>query len=165
MGLRWPDAVRPILENESLPQDLLISAFNATDEHWWVAAGSYGGRVITNHYTFPYYAEPLVELSYGTLARELARARQRVDTLLHGVDALRWGETPQGRAYDTAWRRDLNRTHPQDRMEFDKLYEYDLLNNAAEFCSLYWLQGGMQTKAPNRYKWAQAHLSAHPQTK
>ena len=162
MGLRWPDVLRPILENESLPQDLLIAAFNATEEHWWTE--SYGGGVITNHYTFPYYAEPLVELSYGTLAHELARARQGVDTLLHGIDESRWGETPQGRAYEAAWRKDMRTAHPQqDRMEFDKLYEHDLHNNAAAFCSLYWLQDGMQTKAPNRYKWAQAHLNAHPE--
>ncbi len=46
MGLRWPDAVRFILESEKLPYDLLYRMADQSSDSAWVPGGAYGGLVI-----------------------------------------------------------------------------------------------------------------------
>ena len=178
MGLRWPDAVRPILEDETLPHDLLYIAATTTSRNLRTE-GAYKEGVITS-YDAPSSgrSERKVEMSYAILAHNLAHARQGADAMLHGVDELSWEETPQGEDYKAALRRDLARVRRRGgglNLDDFHLYQDSVSENAAEFCAIYWLQGlniwyrarvlhqdDIQEGAPNRYRWAKKYLDAHP---
>ena len=173
MGLRWPDAVRFILEEELMPHDLLCST--GVDLLDRFVAGLYGGH----HISIINTPKDRNALTYGIFAHELAHARQHAVAIMHGVDSplgSNWGDTPEGRAYEKAWKKDLeevpknNWLGPLDKSDY---FDQNLHENAAEFCSFYWelkigstawnyeltRDGGIQARAPNRYKWAETHLN------
>ena len=167
MGIRWPDAARFILENETLPHDLLCVLAFETKENWW-AEGSYGAMLVM---IYNFHPERVGEIFFGVVFHELAHARQDAIAILHNNGSTRdWVDTPEAQAYEAAWKKDLLGVPNKDRMTFDKFYRDDLVENAAEFCSLYWRQNirvfylkDLHLKTPNRYKWAETHLQAKVQ--
>ncbi len=172
MGLRWPNAVRFILETEKLPYGLLYGIGDRSPDPVLARGGFYGGLHIALYHS----SEDKGRLSYKTLMHELAHARQHAVAMLHGYDhwrTLSWNNTPEARAYKAAWERDLEEIPHKDwlgTLDKSDYYESNLLENAAEFCAMYWkletgmtgeetLNGGIQKRAPNRFKWCQKYLA------
>ncbi len=169
VGLRWPDAVRFILETETLPHDLLC--IRALPNRW--VAGTYSPSMVVTLYNNP---EEKGEMRYSVLMHEIGHARQHTDAILHGTSYLNnfnWDNTPEGKAYKVAWEKDLEEI-PRERwlgtLDKSDYYGSYLHENAAEFCSMYWhirlgiigeesFLGGISKRAPNRYKWCQEHLA------
>ena len=171
VGIRWPDAVRPVLESELLPHDLLliIGPFVRT----------YGYYSFT-HQMIGVFNEPedKVELNHGTLLHELAHARQDAVAIMHHGNATgSWRDTPEGREYKAAWEKDLAEI-PRNlwlgHLEDSDHYKENLLENSAQYCFLYWnfnsgmqheyhliRDGGIPARTPNRYKWCQKYLKVH----
>ncbi len=172
MGLRWPSAVRFILESEVLPHDVLCTR---GIPHRGVA-GTYSPSMVVTLYNKP---EDRGRISYGTLIHELAHARQHAAAIQHGMSYLNqfnWRDTPEGRAYKVAWEKDLEETPHEnwigglDTGDYFGLYLHE---NAAEFCAMYWAlktgkrawnyevtrDGGIQKRAPNRYEWCRQYLN------
>lgn len=174
MGVRWPDAVRFILEEELLPYDLLcVMGIRLPNPTKLGKSGDYG-NLLVRVFNFP---ENKNELSYGTLAHELAHARQHAVAISHGSsDISHWEHTPEGKAYAKAWKKDLKEVPSKDwigTLDKSDYYDSNLIENAAEFCSYYWGMeigydawnyeitrgGSIQVRAPNRFKWCQEHLN------
>ena len=181
MGLRWPDAVRFILNSEMLPHDVLCIA-TLRPQFTPSRPGAYGGMQVT-------VVNSLDEegrLSYALLAHELAHARQHAVAMQHGGDSTsHWKNTPESRAYKRAWEKDLKEPPIERRLDGDgnllpNLYLLDsstylqtnMLENAAEFCAVYWMVGtgvdvyfdgdpvqGLRRRAPHRFRWAEEHLN------
>ncbi len=169
MGLRWPDAMRFILENETLPHDVvLVHALRQPHHELEKVGGEYENMVITM-FNPP---ETRGRLWYSTTAHELAHARQ------HAIagSVRGWRNTSDAGAYNRAWKADLQQfsKNPFDGLFFDTSaqYENNLTENAAQYCTEYWrLQGGynfyeaadpvqeLRTRSPNRFKWAETHLN------
>ena len=178
VGIRWPDAVRFILEEELLPHDLLCTiGIKSPNPKELGVSGLYGDHVVSvinppersNEYSWDFKNY----LSYGVLTHELAHARQHAVAIVHGGSSTNdWGNTPEGKAYEEAWKKDLSEV-PRKKWigTLDKNEYYtDLLENAAQFCSYYWKVGnewsyevtsggGIQARAPNRFKWCQKFLN------
>ena len=179
VGIRWPDAVRFILEDEPLPHDVLLSVHPATR----TIAGGYGSHEVLI-YNRPEYHN---EIAYSVLLHELAHARQHAVALLHGFTVpshysgtKNWKNTPEGKAYREAWEKDLEEI-PRDlwlsTFDGNEYFATSINENAAQFCYYYWktatgegqllpleivLNGGLQKVTPNRYKWAETYLNTHP---
>ena len=172
MGIRWSDSVRFVLENETLPYDLLcILAFRP--QEGWRTGGTYGEMRATVYNIHPRRSG---EFFFAVLLHELAHARQHAIALLHGGEHTRdWENTPEAQAYRAAWEKDVVGVPSKDRMRIDKsdYYKDDLLENAAELYSMYWQFeiGGdpayeesrddsiLRAKASNRFKWCQKYLN------
>ena len=178
MGLRWSDAVRFILNNETLPHDVLcIETLRMPDQMARATSGLYGDMVVQNVNRI----ERKGDIGYGTLAHELAHARQHAIAVVHGGSHARdWERTPEGQAYREAWEQDLQNAPRGFHLPDDsEQYRHDLLENAAEFCSHYWqlrfgiglgyrheggyqdndILRGLKQRAPNRFKWAETYLN------
>ena len=171
MGLRWPDAIRHILESETLSHDPL-----------WIMTLRQGGRPVSGLYsskegviTIVNTIERKGKINYTILAHELAHARQHAIAVTHGgSNSRQWENTPEARAYKQAWEKD-RREAPGELylVDGDDHLSATLLENAAGFCEFYWtLRLGvddyedglspalsMRTRAPNRWKWAETHLN------
>ena len=180
MGLRWPEPVRYVLENETLPHDPLGIITPETDRY---AAAVYGGRGVIYIFDRPHRPG---YLSYSILIHELAHARQDAVSVLNGFDYFGdWYNTPEAKAYKVAWQKDL-RNIPLDTATGKGLYLIDnhshfnasLHENMDEFCTFYWdmISGidvysersfppfispveGARRRAPNRFKWAETYLN------
>ena len=167
MGLRWPDAVRFILENETLPHDVLCIRATIASADFAVATYSFDGLI-----TLYYAPGEEDDINYGTLSHELAHARQQA---IAGSFITRdWENTPEAKAYRQAVERDQKEA-PEAFYYIDTSDRLasDLLENAAEFCSFYWdvkttgadfYDDGdplwsLKTRAPNRFKWAEKYLN------
>ena len=179
MGLRWPDTVRFILEDEPLPHDLLcVMGIVVSDPTKLGASGLYGGHtvLITNppersgKYSWDYKNI----LSYRTLTHELAHARQHAVAIMHGGSTTSdWKNTPEGKAYREAWEKDLEEI-PYDlwlgTLDKSDYFKSNILENAAEFCAMYFevglewnyeitRDGGIRERAPNRFQWAETYVN------
>ena len=172
VGLRWPDAVRFIIENELLPHDLTCTIGVESPP---TRAGSYGGGELSI-INPPEYRN---NLTYGTFFHELGHARQHAVAIMHGVDngpsGFDWENTPEGKAYERAWAKDLKEIPSDHWLSLDEgdYFSSSSRESAAEFCALYWgleigndawdfwatWGGGIEKRAPNRYKWAEKHLN------
>ena len=175
VGLRWPDAVRFVLENELLPHDLLLVLSARSPE--WDAAGLYSPRMHVE--ILPARANP-GRVRYDVLFHELGHARQHVDSILHGVNEVHiayWTDrTPEAKSYQRAWDKDLQEVPP----DFYGLYIIDdndhyssiAHENSAELFSCYWqiasgpdwyqdgdVLEGLRRRAPNRMKWVENYLN------
>lgn len=167
MGIRWPDPVRFILEDETMVHDVLHIV--APPEPGRPATdGAYGGRgmIITEFNSEKY----LGELYYSVLAHELGHARQHAVALANGGDSIKhWENTPEAKAYQRAWEADLR--YAEGLHHDDQWYYDDIWENNAEFVSQYWLVkmqgtyygneswGEFKERAPNRFKWAETYLN------
>ena len=173
VGLRWPDAVRFVLENELLPHDLLLVL--GTKSPGWSPA-SYSPRM---HVKLRPTHERRGSISYGYIFHELGHARQHTDSILHGVNEVHsayWTDrTPEAKSYQRAWDKDLREVPPDwhglylidDHGHFDIAHE-----NSAELCANYWwvvagyslfhdadMLAGLRRRAPNRMKWVENYLN------
>lgn len=173
MGLRWPEPVRFILKSETLPHDpLCTTAIELPNQIGVGAAGTYNGA--SGVITVINVPEWQGELDYGVFAHELAHARQQAVAMQHGNSNIdHWENTPEAQAYRVAWEKDLAEIPFKDwvgTLDKSDYYTTDLLENAAEFCSYYWMRdrvafyeivrgGGIQKRSPNRFKWAQTYLN------
>ena len=171
MGLRWPDAVRFILDSETLPHDpLCIMTLRTPDQEAIAVSGFYADMLITAINPL----ERIGELSYGVLAHELAHARQHAVAMQHGSSNIdHWENTPEAQAYRRAWEKDLIEAPGMLYiLDESEQYQKDLLENAAQFCAVYWTAGtgvdeyfdgdpvqGLRKRAPNRFKWAETYLN------
>ncbi len=174
VGLRWPDAVRSILESEPLPHDLFLVIGPAFVDHGeGMTFGTYGSHEVGVYYAFP---EEEGEIYHPVLIHELAHARQHAVAIMHGDNSLfDWEKTPEGKEYQAAWEKDLAEIphkHWIGTLDKSEHTESDMLENAAEFHVYYWdveregnlgvheatRDGGIRARAPNRYKWCQKYL-------
>lgn len=178
MGLRWPEPVRFVLENETMLHDpLLVETPRISDQE--ALSGYYAHMVI-------YEANPSERrgnaergaLTYSTILHELAHARQHAVALLHGGDYIgHWDNTPEAKAYRAAWGKDLREIPGKGLYLVDQAGYTSLLENAAEFCDQYWSLGlgrdrylarnirgiepiqDFRERAPNRFRWAETYLN------
>lgn len=172
IGQRWPDEIRPILENTLVVYDLLWYEDSITLQG--IARGTYSDssgviRVnagIINEYHTPDPAYSLL----GTLAHEIMHAHQHalfsVDGSADDSPVLWETDTPEGRAFA--------RAREKDWEEFGKVPVLDTIShnlwlneNAAEVAAYYWItypraehnpQEGLETTAPHRFRWAEEWL-------
>ncbi len=178
VGIRWPDAVRSILESEPLPHDLLLTigpAFFYDDDSGLMTAGYYIGHVASVYYTFP---EEEGRIYHPTLVHELAHARQHAVAIMHGDNSLfDWEKTPEGKEYQAALEKDLAEIpykHWIGTLDKNEYLGSSMLENAAELYVMYWYfgieeflggsetpgDGGIRARAPNRFKWCQKYIRA-----
>lgn len=176
MGVRWPDAVRFITEEVLLPHEVLCTMTPRLPHQERLAIGGYYENhvvtVVNRH-------EDKGKIFHGVLAHELAHARQHAVAIAHGNSTDgdwgdSWEKTPEGKAYKEAREKDLREVSPKNwigTLDKNEYYESDLLENTAQFCSLYWgvdtwhswnyeetRGGGIRVRAPNRFKWAEEWL-------
>lgn len=175
VGLRYPDPVRFVLEHETLPDEvLLIETYRRPDQVALAIGGMYkdGVIIIINHDQQRY------RIWYSVITHELAHARQHAIAMQHGSnDISRWDTTSEALAYKRAWDQDLiEAPRGLSALDGSDYYKTDLTENAAQFCSLYWLLigiglyeyydpdliqpiQGFRRRAPNRFKWAETYLN------
>ena len=168
IGQRWPDEVRFILEETLVVHDLLYVE---------------GGRPPTGMDLWAFYSRGVVVLySYrfddlhdivgllNAFAHEIAHAHQHATVSVDGsaLGIHGWKDTPEGRAYEKARRKDWEQV---GKSPLDKVFERDdahgvpLTETAAEICAYYWgvdswgtpinRFGSLEVEAPNRYRWAE----------
>ena len=167
VGLRWPDAVRFILKEELLPHDTL---FIMGTKSPITRRGAYGVHEVALLNS----PEDRGKLSYSTLAHELAHARQHAVAIMHGGNGIggawwapEWENTPEGKDYAKAWKKDLEEIPPNlwiGPLDKSDYFEENLIENAAEFCSYFWGMGRweklkLKERTPNRYQWAEEWLN------
>ena len=171
VGLRWPDALRYILEDESLPHSLEYSMGFQPDRAKLKGSGAYGrhGIVIIN------VPGDEGRISYSVLSHEIAHARQHAVAIMHGGSTTSdWKDTPEGKAYAVAWEKDLEE-YPDELYIIDDsdYFRTSILENAAQFLAYYWrlpttgsdvfrdgdIVKGMRKRAPNRFRWAETYVN------
>ncbi len=168
IGQRWPDEIRPILENTLLVYDLLYYEGSLRLKGKASATYSdYDGMITLNTDLHSQSADPAGKLLQA-LAHEIAHARQHALVSVDGSDlgVVEWENTPEGQAFAEAREKDLaefGRVAPYD---IDQWYDKWLFENAAEVCAYYWIAyprkmigyAKLEDVAPNRFKWAQERL-------
>ena len=168
MGHRWPDEVRFILKEMLVVHDLLYVEGGRPPKGAEIGAFySLGVIVIYSHQ----YADWKDEVGLlGTFAHEIAHAHQHATVSVDGSawEIHGWIDTPEGRAYEEAQRKDWEQV---GKSPLDNTYGnregkggVALTETAAETCAHYWsvdrwggrtAYGLLEIEAPNRYKWAE----------
>lgn len=166
IGQRWPDEIRPILENTLVVYDLLYYTIPSSGNN---IGGSYipgSGRIEINPDAHQQNVDPANSLLF-TLAHEIAHAHQHAVISIDGsmLSGNNWDNTPEGRAFAEARQKDWE--------EFGKVPGYDtepyylkLHENAAEVCAYYWIiypqahhnHLKLEDLAPHRFKWVEEWL-------
>ena len=155
IGQRWPDAVRPMLQQIQGTNDPLF-IIASPHEKWH---GSHAMEVVMIYENaFDYGAS----IAIATFAHEIAHIWQHVairNAPLRNDDTRRWVDSPEGASFVEARQKDWD-TVGKARIDhvpgFSSLYE-----NAAETCAYYWtgengrIYGDLSVTAPHRYRWAQ----------
>ena len=168
IGQRWPDEVRPILENVLVVHDLLYYEGSLALQERGSSAtyASTSGMIQLNTKFHSQHPDPAGEL-LSSLAHEIMHAHQHALISIDGQDidyGRKWAEnTPEGRAFTEARKKDLEefgRVAPYDTNE-----EYDtwLYENAAEVFAYYWIAhprgmagyAKLENVAPYRFEWAE----------
>ena len=153
VGQRWPDAVRPLLQQVPIVYDHL---FIVADLHKERTVGGYGvggiygsGVVVIGKQLYELAPTTVVP----TLTHEIAHMRQHALVSIDGSgNTDDWAHTPEGKAFAEARQKDwdeVGRTwidHPISHF-------LPLIESAAQICAEYWL-GRNSTPAPNRFHWA-----------
>ena len=159
IGQRWPDAIRPLLQQVPIVYDHLFIVADLDKERsvgGYGVAGSYnsGVVIIGNNYVNQRSPKSILEV----FAHEIAHMRQHALVSPDGSgDIYDWINSPEGRAFAEARQKDWD--------DFGKTWIDDpishylpLEENAAEICARYWF-GDNRIPAPNRYKWAEEWLN------
>ena len=174
IGQRWPDEVRFILEATLVVHDLLYVEGGRPPIGMDLWAFYNEGVVVPYSYRFDDLNDIVGLLN--AFAHEIAHAHQQAMLSVDGSvgDMFSWKDTPEGRAYEEARRKDWEQVgkSPLDNIfERDDFRERDdsrseaLLEGAAEICAYYWgvdswgasvnRFGPLEVEAPNRYRWAE----------
>ena len=168
IGQQWPDEVRFILEETLVVHDLLYVEGGRPPKGADIGAFySLGVIVLYSHQ----YADWKDEVGLlGTFAHEIAHAHQHATVSVDGSawEIHGWGNTPEGRAYEEAQRKDWEQV---GKSPLDNTYGnregkggVALTETAAETCAHYWsvdrwggrtAYGFLEVEAPHRYKWAE----------
>ena len=163
MGHAWPDVVRPILEETLLPYDLLYLSLEGSEAEGYTSGAYAVGIIIVTSYIHLDFFDPFEV--FWTFAHEIGHAHQVAVASVDGSDPDSpdtWRNSPEGRAFSEALRRDLAIDHSSyDNAPY---YRDSLTENAAHTFGWYWHErlGGRTTRhpgetmkdiAPNRYEW------------
>ena len=167
VGQRWPDEVRFILEETLVVHDLLYVEGGRLPKG--TDLGGYYSRGVVVLYSYQ-YADWQDEVGLlGTFAHEIAHAHQHATVSVDGSawEVHGWQDTPEGRAYEEARRKDWEQV---GKSPLDNTYGRShnggvaLTETAAETCAHYWsvdrwggrtAYGFLEVEAPHRYKWAE----------
>ena len=168
IGQRWPDEVRPILENVLVVHDLLYyegsTVLEERKAHATYASAS--GMIQLNTDRLRYHILDPAGTLLHALAHEIMHAHQHALISVDGQDidyGRKWAEdTPEGRTFAEARRKDLEefgRVAPYDTIE---RYDTLLYENAAEVFAYYWIAhprgmagyAKLEDVAPYRFAWA-----------
>ncbi|MDE0323525.1 MAG: hypothetical protein OXN27_06335, partial [Candidatus Poribacteria bacterium] len=167
IGQRWPDEVRFILEETLVVHDLLYVEGGRPPEGKELGGFYSLGVVVLYSYQYADWKDEVGLL--GTFAHEIAHAHQHATVSVDGSawEIHGWGDTPEGRAYEEARRKDWQQV---GKSRLDNIYGRGsdggvaLTETAAETCAHYWsvhrwggrtAYGLLEVEAPNRYKWAE----------
>ena len=169
IGQVWPDEVRSIFEETLVVRDLLYIQSGTPPEgkEDKVIRGLYGRGVIilfSNVHSQTYVNGDGTVLS--TFAHEIAHAHQHGRVAIDGgiSRAQNWVDTPEGRAFAEARRKDWATVGKAGYDFHGFISDYE---NAADTCSYYWglsrwgavsKYGNLEETAPNRFKWAEQWL-------
>lgn len=168
IGQRWPDEIRPILQNTLLVHDLLYyeGSLQLRKRGSSATYSGYDGMIQLNTGLHSQSTDPAGKMLQA-LAHEIAHAHQHALVSIDGSAlGTEWENTPEGQAFAEAREKDLE--------EFGKVAPYDteqhyiewLAENAAEVCAYYWIAyprkmvgyAKLEDVAPNRFKWAEEWL-------
>ena len=151
---RWPDAVRPLLQQVQFPRDPLFIVVNPYRQY----AGTYNSGVVQ-------IAKDMYDRGAASvihvLAHEIAHMWQDVAIQSYFIS---WVDAPAGIAFTTARQKDWDTV---GKAQIDHIPHFrDSLENAAEVCAYYWagingslhVYGDLRVTAPNRYQWAERWL-------
>ena len=166
MGHAWPERIREVLEQTTLPPDLLL------------VAGPYNRR--GNAPAGAFYTNGVVVASspeeglYWYLLHEIGHAHQHAVALLNGGRSPDdWVQTPEGIAFLKAREADwktvgkLPYEDPEHKFAGDGAeYFISPIENSAEFFQYWWREklkrqsiwGHLKDVTPNRFKWAEEWL-------
>ena len=155
IGHRWPDDVRFILKETTLPPDVLLIRVDFIAER---IGGTYGGGVVlvTNG-----------NCLLHTIAHELGHAYQHAVAVDHfgpNSGLGEWNDTPGGKAYAEARQKDWEEV---GKISYDEGHHLPLYENMAEMANHFWNAGGrfdnrrcfmIKQNTPHRSKWAEEWL-------
>ena len=167
IGHRWPDEVRFILEEILVVHDLLYVEGGRLPEG--TDLGGFYSLGVVVLYSYQYADRNDIVGLLGTFAHEIAHAHQHATVSVDGSAwaVHGWQDTPEGRAYEEARRKDWEQV---GKSPLDNAYGRGhgggdpLGETAAETCAHYWsvdrwggrtAYGLLEIEAPNRYKWAE----------
>ena len=167
IGHRWPDEVRFILEEVLVVHDLLYVEGGRLPEGTDLGGFYSLGVIVLYSYQYADWRDEVGLL--GTFAHEIAHAHQHATVSVDGSawEIHGWKDTPEGRAYEEAQRKDWEQV---GKSPLDSIYGnrdgkggVALTETAAETCAHYWSvdrwggreYGLLEVEAPNRYKWAE----------
>ena len=168
IGHRWPDEVRFILEETLVVHDLLYVEGGRLPEGTDLGGFYSLGVMVLYSYQYTDWRDEVGLL--GTFAHEIAHAHQHATVSVDGSawEIHGWKDTPEGRAYEEAQRKDWEQV---GKSPLDSIYGnregkggVALTETAAETCAHYWsvdrwggrtAYGFLEVEAPNRYKWAE----------
>lgn len=163
IGQRWPNEIRPILENTLVVNDLLFYTEPAPAKN---TLGSYVpafGIVKVNNKQLKHFDDPACAL-LTTLAHEIAHAHQHALLSVDGsiTNGNLWLDTPEGKAFQVARQKDWEEF---GKLEYDRptSHYFKPREGAAELFAYYWIlypkkkhdHQKLEVVAPNRFKWAQ----------
>ncbi len=146
IGQRWPDAVRPLLQQVQLVWDPLLIVTHLGG----VAGAMYHSGVAVVGKDEPHHM-------VNTLVHEIAHMWQHASEI--NGSYRNWEETPEGTAFLKARQQDWDEVG-KARIDHTPGFSH-FYNNAAEICAFLWTNnsrgfyGNLKITAPNRYKWAQ----------
>ncbi|MXV76149.1 hypothetical protein F4Z99_17985 [Candidatus Poribacteria bacterium] len=167
IGHRWPDEVRFILEETLVVHDLLYVEGGRLPKGTDLGGFYSLGVVVIYSYQYADWKDTVGLL--GTFAHEIAHAHQHATVSVDGSawEVHGWKDTPEGRAYEEARRKDWEQV---GKSPLDNIYGdggaggVALTETAAETCAHYWsvdrwggrtAYGLLEVEAPNRYQWAE----------
>ncbi len=167
IGHRWPDEVRFILEKTLVVHDLLYVEGGRLPKGTDLGGFYSLGVVVIYSYQYADWKDEVGLL--GTFAHEIAHAHQHATVSVDGSawEIHGWGDTPEGRAYEEARRKDWAEV---GKSPLDNIYGgghgggVALTETAAETCAHYWsvdrwggrtAYGLLEVEAPHRYRWAE----------
>ena len=154
IGQRWPDAVRPMLQQVRGASDPLF-IITSPSEKW---GGSYTmGVVVIYENLFDYGEAHVIQ----ALTHEIAHMWQHVAIRNAPIrnDSRSWTDTPEGVSFVEAREKDwddVGKARIDYIPGFSSHYE-----NAAETCAYYWtgesrgFYGDLSVTTPNRFRWVQ----------
>ena len=166
LGQRWPDEVRFILRETLVVHDLrhVDGGTPLPDRH--LAGYNVAGIVVV--YSNPYVHQPNWGIRLEVFAHEIAHAHQDAVVKVNGSgNFFAWVDTPEGRAYREAQRKDWEEFGKAD---YDSALDLEsLLENAAQTSAYYWGHDKwwrevtrfdrLEIKAPHRFKWDEEWLT------
>ena len=168
IGQRWPDAIRFIFEETLLPNDVLFVRDDGYKSYKFATGLYYISGNLSGIVTISVNRAGSDADMLRLLAHELGHAHQHAVAIVNNADS--WTKTPEGRAYAQARERDwdeVGKTALDQSVASKYREDLHLSEGAADISSAYWGRGiwlgkgavGLETKFPNRTKWAEEWLN------